>query len=536
MPSITSWTRLESRTRADEPTAGLEARVHDPLWLLGRQWQLGELRGDDAGSPVAATVTVRRAAFAGYLPFVPADGQVTTAEPLAPDRPLEAVVAGAARLDLRWRVRAGQRLLDALFRGGLTTRGDHYIAAAPFDPPAVGASEAAVELLAVVIGKVPDGEKLRAVIRAELAAGVPTELEAVLVPWLAWAERERGGGAGAWNPARLEYELSLAASGAPTVVAPELRSPELAWYEFDARPGVTVTVPGQAVEVPHRVVPAPVRYPGMPALRFWQFEDEAVWFGGVEVGATDLGRMLLVELALTGADDWFVAPVRVESGLYSLARLEVVDSFGRTRTIDPVDAGGSSPGARWAMYRPVDPGGQLHSLLVIPPGGAAAGAGEPVEELRVIRDEGANLGWAIEHLVDDELGRPVDLRTRAAAERPPSGPPSATLAYRLRTEVRQSYIPLVPVERDPGQPGTIELRRGRLAGGTDHVGRGSLVGEITTLPEEVVPREGLRLTRGWRYVRWVDGSRHMVSTREVELGASAPVSDLRYDVVGPRED
>jgi hypothetical protein len=54
MPSITSWTRLEPRSRSEEIVTGLQAQVHDPLWLLARQWQLGEFQGEDAGSPAAA--------------------------------------------------------------------------------------------------------------------------------------------------------------------------------------------------------------------------------------------------------------------------------------------------------------------------------------------------------------------------------------------------------------------------------------------------------------------------------------------------
>ena len=51
MPSITSWVRLEPGARSDDESVGLEARIHDPLWLLGRQWQLGEFHGSDGGSP-----------------------------------------------------------------------------------------------------------------------------------------------------------------------------------------------------------------------------------------------------------------------------------------------------------------------------------------------------------------------------------------------------------------------------------------------------------------------------------------------------
>jgi hypothetical protein len=54
MPSITSWLRLEPRSRDAEMNTSLEARIYDPLWMLARQWQLGEFEGEDNGSPVIA--------------------------------------------------------------------------------------------------------------------------------------------------------------------------------------------------------------------------------------------------------------------------------------------------------------------------------------------------------------------------------------------------------------------------------------------------------------------------------------------------
>src|SRR5215213_8688203 len=46
--------RLEPRIRESGMSAGLQARVYDPLWLLARQWQVGEFQGEDNGSPAAA--------------------------------------------------------------------------------------------------------------------------------------------------------------------------------------------------------------------------------------------------------------------------------------------------------------------------------------------------------------------------------------------------------------------------------------------------------------------------------------------------
>src|SRR5262245_14130960 len=53
-PSVTVWNRVEGRPRAIEFSRSLKAQVRDALWMLTRQWQLGEFRGDDAGSPVTA--------------------------------------------------------------------------------------------------------------------------------------------------------------------------------------------------------------------------------------------------------------------------------------------------------------------------------------------------------------------------------------------------------------------------------------------------------------------------------------------------
>src|SRR6187431_101405 len=57
MPSITTWSRIEPQTSgpdAADVETGYSARVHDPLWLLARQWQVGEFQGEDVGTPIVA--------------------------------------------------------------------------------------------------------------------------------------------------------------------------------------------------------------------------------------------------------------------------------------------------------------------------------------------------------------------------------------------------------------------------------------------------------------------------------------------------
>ena len=61
MPSITSWTRLEPRCRDADMQRTVNARIFDPLWMLTRQWQVGEYRGEDAGTPISARVRAENA-------------------------------------------------------------------------------------------------------------------------------------------------------------------------------------------------------------------------------------------------------------------------------------------------------------------------------------------------------------------------------------------------------------------------------------------------------------------------------------------
>src|SRR4051812_28649653 len=115
MGSVTSWTRLEPRTR-DERLTSVQARIADPLWLLGRQWQLGEFQGEDAGSPVLAELEYTASPISRWAPSTP----VPAAAALDPDIPLDVLVEAerVAAPDgdggLRAALEAGRRLLDLL--------------------------------------------------------------------------------------------------------------------------------------------------------------------------------------------------------------------------------------------------------------------------------------------------------------------------------------------------------------------------------------------------------------------------------------
>jgi hypothetical protein len=91
---LRAWSRLEPRARQVDFAEALGARIADPMFMLGRQWQFGEFRGEDGGSAVFATIARRVTPVSA----VDTDDPDTGLEPVAERLPFEFPVAVRARL------------------------------------------------------------------------------------------------------------------------------------------------------------------------------------------------------------------------------------------------------------------------------------------------------------------------------------------------------------------------------------------------------------------------------------------------------
>ncbi|MGE3705125.1 MAG: hypothetical protein AB7I13_07615, partial [Vicinamibacterales bacterium] len=358
-----------------------------------------------------------------------------------------------------------------------------------------------------------------------------------------------------------EYAFAVDAPAADglgiTLEAEEYTDGTLDWHTFTSVPSPPAG-PAPDVETvgPVTVVPTPVTYPGMPASRFWEFEDARVDLGNVQANPEDLGRMLLTEFALVYGGDWLLVPLDVPSGsIVRIAALDVRDTFGRvirvrpTTALEPVTAG-------WRMFgisprQDIDPvtGGPLApgEALLAAPALAAGLQGRPIEDVLFLRDEMANMAWAVERSVEGEHGRPVDRASAAYAQRTELPTPSDAadvLSYRLRTEPPPHWLPLLPQRLAPENP-SMTLRLGAL---TATQPDGSLVpirprGRLLTdhapgvpmlVREEEVPREGARVTRAYQLARWMDGTTFLWLGRRKQVGRGEGSSGLQFDVVDER--
>ena len=85
-PSITAYNRLEPRPRSQNFERSLRAEIRDPLWMLTRQWQMGEFEAEDTGSAIDARLMTKQI----YVDRVAFDH--STGRPYDEEIPLETFV------------------------------------------------------------------------------------------------------------------------------------------------------------------------------------------------------------------------------------------------------------------------------------------------------------------------------------------------------------------------------------------------------------------------------------------------------------
>jgi hypothetical protein len=533
MPSVTTWTRLETSTRNPDPGPGLEARIYDPLWTLGRQWQLGEFAAIDGGAPTVAVITVNQAPVSRYAAGVPGETPSAAPEPVGSGAPLgPRIERESTGPDLRLRAQLGRDLVRALTAAGRGADATRIAAASPL----TSESPDSAGLVAVLAGHVPDAAAVRAGMDAELATA-DAVLRPILEAWRAAYDTQVPAAApSSWRPERQERSFSMQAPGAATLTADDDRSADLDWWSFDADPQASLGAAPAGTSTTITAVPRLASYAGMPVNRFWQYEDSTVSFGQVTVDPQDLGRLLLIEFALAGADDWHVVPLPLTVGaVATVAQLRVLDTFGRTTDIAPADEGSDTDGAgsgggdgddvHWRMYRISSGDDDALPLALIAPTPGAIQIGDPIEDVRLARDEQANVGWAITATTPDGRGDRVATDAGPVSTDPRPVVP-ATRAYVVQTPIPAGWTPLLPQATTAGG---LELARGTLAADPTARPAGTLVPEITALRDELLPRDGLTVVRRWRYARWIDGSIHAWIGREVHTGAGEPDSKLAFD-------
>lgn len=579
-PTIVYWSRLEPLPYNEDLTASLQAQVADPLWMLARQWQLAEFQGEDAGSPIWSRLDGDIGRLSRYQA---GDGSAEPIDYQHLQMPLEAFVEqeGIRRRHPLLAAQAGEHLLRLLAAEGISNARTIVRNAFPLDitDEQLWAPEADPKggtWQPLFAGRAIDGSELARAIRdvadvdghikalpdrlQELGNRGGAEVLNAINTWLSWYERHVSEPQSdlnrAWQPERQEYRFELSArlgEDEVTITADEYADGQLDWYSFTVKSGSVDRWADAQDFKPIVLMPAPVRYSGMSSDRFWEFEDARVNLGYLEAGPTDLGRMLLAEFALVFSNDWFLIPVELPVGsLFRVNSLTVRDTFGVESNVRPAR---NFDGSRWTMFSLTgaeDLPAELQDLFFLPPTLSHRLEADPLEEVALVRDEMANMAWAVELRVQGASGLPMDRRMELLAadvhQRIDADDVTADLIYRLMTPVADNWLPFVPVADRSSFRFSIDLERRVLLrtlpnGDQQEVHpKGIIVRQDLTIPvdeepalricEEEVGNSGTTIVRSFQYARSLDGGRHLwVGRRKRSGGLSGPAGGpvLNYD-------
>lgn len=577
--ALLTWKKIQSVPNGDDIAEALRCEVRDPLWFLARQWQLGEFKAEDAGMAAYAHLVGQSTPLQRYTPA----GQ--SPQPLPTTAPLNSTVERIApAFDLNWRIETGHIWRRMLQQSGKAATWDifrqnpllHFKSVTPaFEPEkaemlATSHKPYTQMMAACANGRAIDGERLFNLIENKKASDFLNTPDPVVddlgKKWVIRVREQLGVQSNCWDPERLEYRFESAAAlpggAAVCLNTPEYNGQALGWQDFVQSAGNPALQkdldPTLAIEHRRTLIPSRVSFPGMPRARWWEIEDSTIDLSNVKAAKTDTGVLLLAEFCLLYSNDWLLIPLSVPVGhLVNIRNIKVTDVFGVQSVIGSA-LNTASPG-QWGMFQMAEiatPKGWLY----IPPTANSLQQSPAVEEVHFIRDEMANMVWAVEKTVPDGLGEGIDGQSTATrteewlrqlANAPVGMPPDtqqneAALQYVLGTTVPPHWIPFIPFRPDATKVAEMVLRRAampRLIDGqtptrirprTQILRNANYTVGTYDIQEEEIPVMGLTVRSVWRRARWFGGRTFTWLAREKTLGRHLESSGLRFDQIADK--
>jgi len=593
-PTITLWNRLEGRPRADNFDRALRNEVRDALWMLCKQWQMGEFRGDDAGSPVSAKLhltTTRLTKYAAADQPVQVFENDVPLETKVEQRPIpfmidQQIIALDSRLLMG---RYWLKLIAPLgnFRAAFV---EQYPIALP-DPGDSGDAPVCAharewQQFAAVAERSMDGAALVFYLKQDSAHHaydgimVPEdkkddvdEQAAKFIQWfdnLVYQPREPENNA--WRPSYLEYQFACSApegDGEKVFRADEYYHGHLDWYNLDVDNSAgglgepaDPPPPDPQDSLTTSFIPVPIEFEGMPNTRWWTFEDGKTNFGDINPSTTEIAKLLLIEFGLVYANDWFLMPLTLPVGtVTSIKGITVSNVFGERIWIDPAGKGTDEDWQRWNMYTlntqgEDDDAADLRLLLL--PSVPKIQESQPLETASMVRDEIANMVWGVEQTIpmpsgQSQSGREaaretLHFHTQRSGAVVPEPETTAKIRYQVMNSVPENWIPFIPVHME-GSNREIQLQRAglpRIIEGSSQPPvkvrpRGALLrhGLDQSSPqpyfvhEEEVPRAGVQVRQTFQRTRWYNGGVFVWLGVRKQTGRGEAASGLAFDQIRP---
>ena len=566
--------RIEGRTRDTNYTEALRLRVHDPLWMLARQWQMGEFRGNNAGSAVSVQCEVNYD-DCSKDPIEPITEQINPRIDF-----IAKIESAIYYLDLARLV--GKKDNDELKEFRIKLVADY-----PIDwdavndtlilPDAVTTEEEKrlnkhlLSYAQTYRGKIFDGSALYAYL-VKNKKSVDSSIDEKFKKWYKKKYEPLSTTNEHWQKEDLCYEVETNVAG-NTFKGDRYQGGRLSWYSFDLEEKAESNSCDNQKTV--LSLPTPATFASAPNKRLWQMEDRKVFVGN-SVEEPSEANSVVMRYTTMYANDWMLFPLETQIGKYiTVNGINVIDTFGDEYKIDSSKRAGASENLgkfeeQWQMFTNSSKGNRrvpgLNGLYYAPQL-AATIEGKPIEEVKVLRDEMANMVWGVENVVPDGCGGTLDAEfyatqlgtivndyneagipvhepdnivfgqnTDVVVEKNDSNVAKAKFSYQLQSSVPFNWIPFIPqrlvteqAKKCPFFLGGREmvLRRGKMPCYVYSDGNFNLVPvrpqgsimrpEVTygknkevketpmVINEEAVQATGIRLTKNYQRTRWIGG-------------------------------
>ncbi|WP_346236777.1 hypothetical protein ABDK00_013945 [Niabella insulamsoli] len=556
-PLISNRNRLEGLPRTDEFDRTLRAEVADPLWMLCRQWQLGEFQGEDAGTAYQAKILSEHQQ-PGLVQFKENSfAYDASASPLEPFIENE-----GPDIDFYLRLQMGRQFCKFLKDSALQDLQPDFSRQYPLTADVHAEDREALYLTQSVGDSMPDGYQLLQAIEdgsyasfvnhlPAIAATTAEQLIGEVAPqfekWFHYLYPSHNDHKNAWMPNRMQYNFGMELphpEGRQTVIldAEAYVSGKIDWMTFDEnRKPLNSTRP--ATDKPETLVqtfmPTPLQYSGMPHPRFWQMEDSRVDLGKIQTGTSGLLSLLVAEYGLTYSNDWFVLPYEMQMNtLCEVKGIMVTDVFGQNILVEPTFKDPEMNWHEFACFRHTERQNLTspRNRFYLAPASYKIQQGDPLEQINFMRDEMTNMVWAIESIVPSAAGgnRQIKANAKRYEEQFTPADPEAKIRYLLGTSVPENWIPFVPVHKDLARQ-EVRLQRARIPNAPPPLSK--LLTEQPPgkhlIEEEEVPRAGVIVKRSYKRTRWLNGATFLWIGRTKTTGKGEGWSGLMFDQLLP---
>lgn len=577
------WQQIEPRSRTNDFSQSIQAKIHDPLWMLTRQWQMGEFQAESAGSPIKtrikySTTKLTRIKLGknpvAKLLWKNTDTQIPI-EPIIKQENSTSILNDKLKMNWRERVKIGQQFEDML-KKSFNSQSDSRISNSQINdvisefrkdnnfkisiPNDEKLDNETNQFIKFMKDKSIDGLKLIEYIKSNSDNNLPRYIgedliestRSALNDLKTWVEEfyihDEQSNESAWQPERLEYEFSVSApldnSSDPKqeiLTSTDYKGGELDWYHFSKPQNSPKLVIKNGIEPnvfsnekAEETIPTNLVFKGMPNHRWWKFENRQTDFGKLDVRTTDLGKLLLMDFALISGNDWFIIPLTLDIGtLTKVLELEVKDVFGDVTTINHA---GSDNSEKWNMFNISKHQNKINGemdYLFLPPTFGKIEESSPLEEVKFIRDQMANMAFSIETLITNGIGNTLTGSEEYVSKM--NDETNNTIQYRLSTGIPNNWFPWLPIHQD-NKNRAIQFRKSIMMNSMDdapepksHILKS--LGNDARLNEEAISRASIKIQISNCRARWIDGTTYVFLNKRVKPGTGEGSSGLRYDTI-----